>query len=302
MTRLSTLASIAFITLTLGGCDLFQAPQDPAGKTQDGAGTPPSAAAKPTAVTSICFGVYTSENVRDIFQKFTPIRKYLQDNLKSQGLRVIIKNNIYHSYDEAIDASVDGSCDFFRFGPSSFVTARARNPGIKLLAIEQEDGEKRFSGYIVARKDSKINAIADLKGATFAFGDQNSTIGRYLSQAELVRAGIHASDLADFDYLGRHDWVARSVADGEHEAGAINQGTLKKFSEKLKVVVEFPNVTRPWIARSELSDEYAKGLTQALLELTDKDILKALKVDGFLTTSDADFDFVREGMKLSEQF
>ena len=85
--------------------------------------------------------------------------------------------------------------------------------------MEDKKGERRFSGVIVVGADSSIKRLADLAGKRFAFGDENSTIGRYLAQAELVKAGIRARDLAHYEYLGRHDLVAKAVSLGDFRAG-----------------------------------------------------------------------------------
>lgn len=300
-TLLLLLVTSAF---ALSGCDRFMGgDEEPAQTAQEPAATPatPAAPAAPMASAKVCFGVYTAENVQTIFKKFTPVRTYLQDYMRDKGQRVTIENKIYHGYSEAIDALADGDCDFFRFGPASYILAHRKNPDIQLIAIELNDGAKRFNGVIAAHKDSPINTLEDLKGATFAFGNENSTIGRYLSQAALVKAGIHANDLEDLEYLGRHDWVGRAVSEGSYEAGALKEGTFNKYPD-LKVVVKFPNVTKPWVARSGLDSTILAGLRDGLLNLKDEAILKALKVSGFEATSDDDFDFVRKGMEMADQF
>ena len=43
-----------------------------------------------------------------------------------------------------------------------------------------------------------FDTVEDLRGRTFAFGDRNSTIGRYLSQLHLMEHGIRAPDLAGY--------------------------------------------------------------------------------------------------------
>jgi phosphonate transport system substrate-binding protein len=262
----------------------------------------PAPATDQDQVREFCFGYYTSDNVRAVYKKFTPVRQYLQTQLGVMGLPVSIQNKIYHSYSEANDALVKGECDFFRFGPASYVIAKERNPQVQLIAIEHKRGEKTSTGVIAVRADSRFKGLADLKGATFAFGDEFSTIGRYLAQGELVKAGVHAAELEDFEYLGRHDWVARALLDGKFEAGALNNSTFKKAGEGLRALVTFPNVSRPWVARAGLDPRFQQALKKALLDLKDPEVLEALEEDGFLETTDADFQFVREGMKLAEQF
>src|SRR5262249_23565107 len=187
------------------------------------------------------------------------------------------------TYDECLDKFVDGAVDFVRFGPASYVLAKQRQPGIQLLVAEREDGDR--PGMIVVRSDSKVRTLADLKGMRFAFGDENSTIGRYLSQAALVQAGVHADDLKAHEYLDRHDKVFKAVEIGDFDAGALHAATFRELNKngKLRAIARFDNVGKPWIARKGLEAPLVAALQQALLGLP-PDALATLKVAGFERT------------------
>jgi phosphonate transport system substrate-binding protein len=157
---------------------------------------------------------------------------------------------------------------------------------------------------IAVKQDSPLKTLAELKGKRFAFGDQNSTIGRYLAQAELVKAGVHAADLANFAYLGRHDMVARAVELGDYDAGSMAAGTFEdsRAAGKLRALATFDNVTKPWLARAGLDPAVTAGLRASLLTLKDAAVLKELKISGFAPASDEDYALVREGMKHADGF
>ena len=258
----------------------------------------------PSFAETITFGIYTSDKPTAMFQKFKPIIDYLQNRITQNGSNATVKMKIFPSYGAAVDALVEGNVDFVRFGPASYILAKNRNENIRLLAMEHKKNKKRFYGVFIVSQNSSINSIKDLKGKSFAFGDKDSTIGRYLSQAELVKAGIRSADLAKYDFLGRHDKVALAVAVGNYDAGVVKENTFKKYAESkgLKKIAQFPNVTKPWAVRAGFDDNLFAILQQALLELKDKKTLKALKQDGFLVAEDSDYDFVRQGMRLSEEF
>jgi phosphonate transport system substrate-binding protein len=253
---------------------------------------------------TITFGIYTSDKPTAMYQKFKPIIDYLQSRITQNGSNAMVKMKIFPSYAAAVDALVEGNVDFARFGPASYIMARDRDENIRLLAMEHKKNRKRFYGVFIVAKNFPINSINELKGKSFAFGNKNSTIGRYLSQAELVKAGIRSADLTQYDYLGRHDKVALAVAVGNYNAGVVKENTFKKYAESkgLKKIAQFPNVTKPWAVRAGFDDNLFAILQQALLELKDKKTLKALKQDGFLVAEDSDYDFVRQGMRLSEEF
>jgi phosphonate transport system substrate-binding protein len=258
----------------------------------------------PVNAETITFGVYTSDKPTAMYRKFKPILDYLENRLGRDGLNVSIKIKIYPSYSAALDAIVNGDVDFARFGPASYVLARERNRDIRLLAMEHKKHQKRFYGIFIVPESSSITSLEEIKGKSFAFGDKNSTIGRYLSQAELVKAGVHAKDLKSYEYLGRHDKVALAVAAGNYDAGVVKENTYKKYaaSKGLKKIARFPNVTKPWVVQAGFDEKLFGVLQQALWELKDKTILKNLKQDGFLPADDNDYEFVRNGMQRSKDF
>jgi phosphonate transport system substrate-binding protein len=258
----------------------------------------------PLHAETITFGVYTSDKPSTMYRKFKPILAYLEDRMGRVGTGGGIKIKIYPSYSGALDAIVNGEVDFARFGPASYVLARERNGGVRLLAMEHKKDQKRFYGIFIVPESSSITSLDQIRGKSFAFGDKNSTIGRYLSQAELVKAGIQAGDLARYEYLGRHDKVALAVAAGNYDAGVVKENTFKKYaaSKGLKQIGRFPNVTKPWVVRAGFDDNLFGILQQALLDLKDKKILKNLKQDGFLAAEDGDYEFVRKGMQASAKF
>lgn len=253
----------------------------------------------------LTFGVYTSDKATTMYRKFTPVLEHLQELLEKQLHRSVdTELRIYKTYDEALEALVAGKVDFVRFGPASYVLARARDPEIQLLAMELKGGKKSFKGMIVVRQDSPIRELTDLRGRSFAFGDRNSTIGRYLAQDKLLAAKIKAEDLSYHAYLGRHDRVFRAVQYGDYDAGSVKENTYTKLNKtnQLRILMRFDNVTKPWIARSGLNPKVTAALRSALLGAKDKEALASLRVDGFVRATDEDFAPIRASMKRAKAF
>lgn len=257
---------------------------------------------KPLALT---FGVYPSDKATVMYQKLTPVLEYLMNDLEKRLARPVdVQLTIFKSYEDGIDALAKGQVDFVRFGPASYIRTKSAQPAIQLLAMEQENGSKRFKGVIIVKKDSAIQSLADLRGKKFAFGDPNSTIGRYLVQADLLAAGLHASDLASFAYLDRHDKVASAVEMGDFDAGSVQMSSYEKANEKgtLRILESFDNVTKPWVARQGLDAKTCAALSESLYALKNPSVLKELKVSGFVPTTDTEYQLVRDGMKQADEF
>jgi phosphonate transport system substrate-binding protein len=253
----------------------------------------------------LSFGVYQSDKATEMYKQFTPLLEALQDEVGQKLSRPVdIELKIFSTYDKAINSLVAGDVDFVHFGPASYITAKAREPGIRLLAMEHENHQKIFKGVIIVAKQSPIHSIADLRGKTFAFGDPNSTIGRYLVQRLLVENNIYERDLKSWAYLDRHDQVAAAVEHGDFDAGSVKFSTFQKANEgdKLRALEMFDNVTKPIVARKGLDDAVFSAIQTSLYDLKDQTVLKALKVSGFMESSDDDYKIVREGMKQAAQF
>lgn len=258
------------------------------------------------AETRLQFGVYTSDKPSEMVRKFKPVLAVLEKLVSEKiGEPIKIKTEVFNTYEGGIQALVDGEIDFSRLGPASYVTAKEKNPDIDILAMESVNGGKTFKGIICVHEESKINSIQDLKDTNFAFGDPHSTIGRYLAQSVLLDSGIKAKDLASYKYLGRHDKVGSSVSAGQYDAGALKESTfnkLKKNGANLRKLVEFQNVTKPWVSRSGLSEQLKTVLKESLLEINSPEALKAIKKDGFVSGNDRDYDSIRKAINVNPQF
>ncbi len=244
---------------------------------------------------TLVFGIYAADKPTATLKKIRPRLQALERALAARG-PVALRVRIAPTYEKGLDDLLQGKVDFARLGPASYLEAKRRDPGIRILALESHDGRKRFNGVIAVRQDSGIRTVADLKGRSFAFGNRRSTIGRYLAQAYLLGHGIRADDLAAYDYLGRHDKVGWAVATGRFDAGALKEPTFRKLVQAgapLQVLATFPNVTKPWVAASRLDEATFQRLRAAMLALS-----PAL----FLPGDETDFDSVRAAIARSAHF
>jgi len=256
-------------------------------------------------ILEITFGLYPSDDPKQMSRQFIPILRYLQQKVQKEDLFVVIKIKGYVSYSDGIKALVKGEIDFARFGSATYVMAKEENPDIRLIAMEQVKGEKKHKGVFIVKKDSPIDAVEDLKGKTFAFGNELSAIGSCLSKNALLKQGINKTQLKKVYFLERHDLVAQAVLSGKYDAGVVKEDTYLSYSSTLKKIGDFSNVTNPWVAREGLPEEIFTLLQKALLELAlekDQQVLNSLRKDGFFMANDRDFDPVRLAMKTCEKF
>lgn len=255
---------------------------------------------------TIKFGVYATDSRSTVESKLRPILGALEtDMTKRMGEPVTITIQVAGTYEKGLDDLVKGRVDFARLGPASYVLGKNENPGLAILAMENSKGSKTFNGIIAVAKDSPIKDVSELQGKSFAFGNERSTIGRYLSQLYLLEHGVRAGDLSKYEYLGKHDKVGIAVGRGQFDAGALKESTFKKLVKKgvpIRALASFPNVTKPWVARSGFPSRLENALRQAFLDMKDPAALKALKKDGFFESSDDDYAVIRQSMEQNKKF
>lgn len=254
----------------------------------------------------LVFGTYADDKPSATVRQYRPFLTFLERRMEDRlGEEVTIRLAISKDYDASINDLATGRVDFARFGPASYVHAMERNSEIKIIAMESKNGKKRFQGVIAVHRDSDIQSVKDLVGLSFAFGDELSTIGRYLSQAYLLDEGVHGSDLHGFEYLGRHDLVGEAVGAGKFSAGALKESTFKELVAKgvpIRALVSFDNVTKPWLARSGLDPKVFDAMQQIMLSSQNEEMVKRVSKNGFLAGGDEDYDFIRRAMKRSQDF
>lgn len=255
---------------------------------------------------TLTFGTYAADKPTETVRKYRPFLSFLADRMSERlGERVSIKMQIAKEYEEGIRQLAEGEVDFARFGPASYVMVKEANPSIQIVAIESKRGEKRFKGVIVVHRDSPVQSLSELSGLTFAFGDELSTIGRYLAQSHLMDAGISSEDLHSFSYLGRHDLVGEAVGAGRFAAGALKESTYKKLLAKgvpIRVLMSFDNVTKPWLAASGLDENVLEAMRDVMLSSQNEEIVRRVAKNGFLESDDSDYDLIRDAIEQSRGF
>ena len=258
------------------------------------------------AETVVTFGVYTSDKPSRMVKKFKPLLKHLEQKMSAQlQEKIVIRMQVYATYQRGIDALTTDKVDFMRLGPASYVFAKQTEPGLSILAMESQKGKKTFKGIICTHLNSPIQTVKDLKGTRFAFGNMKSTIGRYLSQNYMMSQGVYARDLREYAYLGRHDTVGAAVSAKKYDAGALKEGTFNKLlakGYKLRKIADFDNVTKPWVSRKLLNNNIRAALRSSLLSLTDKKIMTAYGKQGFLTGNDQDYESIRQAISQNANF
>ena len=265
-----------------------------------------SAANENSDEVTLSIGLQNSSKPSAMVRKYRPIVSELQRKVSRKlGKRVRIRMQIAKSNQKGIEYLANGKVDFALLGAATYVEAKTENPEIQILAIESKNRTKVVNGIIVTGLHSSIRRVSDLRGQSFAFGDLQSTSGRFMAQRFLLKNGIAAKDLSRYEYLGRHDIVGVKVGVGDFAAGAMSEATFRKLlsdGEKIRELARFPIVSKPWVTRAGIDPTIYSALKISLLEMSNANALEPLGINGFVKGTNEDYRVIANAMSQNHLF
>jgi len=136
-------------------------------------------------------------------------------------------------------------------------------------------GTPFYAGQIIARADSGITKLTDLKGKTFARPDPLSTSGWIIPMITLKAAGIDPDRDMQVVDAGSHDAVVAAVYNGEVDGGACYVDARTRMEkdhpdvmEKIAVIEVSVNIPNDGVQfHPSVSEEMRGQIVDALLEI-----------------------------------
>lgn len=238
-------------------------------------------------------------------RKFTPLANYLEKQL---GMKV--EFTPVSDYPAAVEALVNKRVDLVWFGGFTHVQASLRSGG-KIIPIAQREEDTRFQSVFIAKTDSGIKTLADMKGKDISFGSQSSTSGHLMPRSFLLEAKIDPEkDFKRVAFSGAHDATIASVVSGRVAAAALDMTVWKKFVDEKKVDTAAVNVfyTTPpyfnynWSVHADMPAALREKITKALLDLNantpeGKEILQLNRATRYVPTKPENYKGLESAAK-----
>ncbi|WNZ86688.1 phosphonate ABC transporter substrate-binding protein [Pseudomonas sp. P108] len=211
-------------------------------------------------------------------------------------------------YNGIIEALRSGKLDVAYLGPFSYVLATSvADVEAFSVAVTKKTGQSAYKSVILARKDSGIHTLADLKGHTFAFVDPSSASGHLFPKAGLEQAGFAPDTLFKrVIFSGSHDASILAVENKKVDAAAVAdrifasavaKGVVKQDDFEI-VWSSKPIPESPMVWRKALDPELKKKVADALASIKDVPWGDQGVLNGFQPTTDASYDVVRDTAKV----
>ncbi|MEC8443484.1 MAG: putative selenate ABC transporter substrate-binding protein [Pseudomonadota bacterium] len=245
------------------------------------------------------FTAIPDEDESRLNERFGKVADYLAEQLGVEVKYIPVK-----SYPAAITAFRNDQVQLAWFGGLSGVQARELVPGSTAIAQGYED--QFFKTYIIANVSTGLEASDEfpqgIKDKTFTFGSKGSTSGRLMPEFH-IRENMGAPEdvFARVGFSGDHSRTVTQVESGAYQVGAVNYSVYdnrvaegKTDPDKVKVIWTTP--TYPdyqWTIRGDVDARYGEGFTQkvtdALLNMSDKDLLASFPRKSFVPASNDDY-------------
>lgn len=285
-----------FMTLVLGAALVFSflgcGKKGDAGLPRSKTKTPTSTAGRPRLNLSFV----PVMNIEEMVKQFSGVSDYLSAEL---GMEVSLIPT--HDYGDMLKKLKSKEIDVGTAG--SYVAYRAiRELGAIPLARPEKGGISTYKGVIVARKDSGISKVEELKGKTFAYVDPNTYAGYVYPRALLKEKGFDPdSFFGRTAFAGKHDAAFLQVfhrqADGVAAKDIVFWQLAAQnpdFKKEMLILAESnPVPEKTLVARSDLDPKLVYRIREALLGMhanrVGQEALTKFGADRFVLTEIEDF-------------
>ncbi|MDP3042718.1 MAG: phosphate/phosphite/phosphonate ABC transporter substrate-binding protein [Candidatus Omnitrophota bacterium] len=210
------------------------------------------------------------------------------------------------TYAEVNDLIEKGEVDtaFVCVGP--YVQGRKKF-GMEILVAPEVRGESVYYAYIIVRKDSPLQDLAELKDKSFAFTDPLSLTGCFVIKYALAKMGqTPESFFKSRIFTKGHDNSIQAIAEGVVDGAAVDHlvweylhATNPQFTAQTKIIKKIgPFGMPPFVCRPGYNPVMKEKIKQVLLDMhkdqEGKNILSKLFIDRFITVDDSSYDSVRQ--------
>ena len=253
----------------------------------------------------IKFGLLPRLPEKQLLEMFTPLAQYLEKETAMKVNLIIPKD-----FDTYTKQAIAGDFDIGFTNPNIYIVVKKEVPQVEPLALASEPGVgTKLKGVFFVVKESPIKSIKELKGKKVSFVDPGSAAGYVAQMLALQKAGIRKEELS-ISFAGKPPKVGEAVRDGKVDAGGMPESVFKKlpFEFMLKEIgktIDLPNW--PVHTTKKTDKKVSSKIKDAFLKLKPnstqaENALNKANLEGFVATSDKDFDPMREAAKAAGTF
>jgi phosphonate transport system substrate-binding protein len=247
----------------------------------------------------LVMGIFPRRSAKATLKFFTPLAKYLSEQLKRKVVLETTKD--FPSFWKNV---ANGRYDIVHYNQLQYIQSH-KQFGYDVIAKNEEFGKSTLAGALVARKDSGINNLSDLKGKKIVFGGSKKAMIAYIATTALLRrAGLNDGDYVE-EFAKNPPNATFSAYYRQAAAGGTGDIGLSVAIVKSRINVEdmkflatgeaLPHL--PWAVKAGISPQLRQEIQRALLGINSgeegKAILKDAAMTGIHAAVDKDYDVCR---------
>ncbi|GKX34431.1 MAG: phosphonate ABC transporter substrate-binding protein [Rhizobiaceae bacterium MnEN-MB40S] len=176
-------------------------------------------------------GILGGENEADRLRNFQCLSETLPEAIGVEKVSLFPAAD----YDGVIQGLLGGTLDYAELGASGYAKVYLTDPKAvePILTTIQTDGSTGYYSVMVARKDSGIKTLEDMKGKKLGFADPDSTSGFLVPSVSLPGdIGMPVDEyFAETGFGGGHENLVLEVVKGNFDAGTTWASGVGKFED-----------------------------------------------------------------------
>lgn len=258
---------------------------------------PAYSARPPSLQREMVFGVHPLHNPQKLDAVYGPLVAHLNAQLGDVKLRLEASRD-YSAYEDKLFGRQ------FEFAlPNPYQTLRALQHGYKVFGRVDQEGE--FRGLFVARRDSPVRAVADLRGKTIAYPAPTALAATMMPQFFLRQHGLDLMRETQSRYVGSQESSILNAYRGDAAAAATWPPPWRAFvkehpaeAAELKVMWETdPLPGNSLVVRDDVPPELAARVVRILTTLHQSEagrtILAGMEAHGIVPATEDTYIPVR---------
>jgi len=299
------------MTLSMMVLSLFLGCEDPGETARGGIAQAPSRlvfkrsqnALKDAGIHSLVWGAtpFVTRSV-DVAEQYQPMV-----SLVAEHLSIPMSVRVGDDYEHIETMLLSGEIDIALMSPYAYVQAKAKEPGLKVFCSPIANGTETYGAYIVAREDSDIHGLLDLRGKPFGFVNSRSTSGWLYPASRMMDEGMDPTRDVEGIFFGDHAGVIKAIVSGKVAAGATYDGALATGrgqidgARDLRVIARTQRIPYDaYVVRKGFPVKAIPGLQLALGRVSSRDargraaLAPLIDINGFIRSDDTVYREIRE--------
>lgn len=251
---------------------------------------------------ALLFGFDLRSSIQEDARQYQPLLNYLE-NETGYTFQLVLA-----SKDDHLDKKLGNSkIDFAAIGAVTYINSKESHNIHPVVRGLNDKNKAEYQSLIVVHPDSDINNIGEIKGKSFAFGNESSTQGHLIPRIELLNHEIPLNELAEYEYFGSHRNCASAVISRKFDACGMQDTMARELESEGLIRVLYTSEYYPssGIAASPNVDkDIIEKVRQALIRFDPKGAQKnnlynwdkTEMANGFKSATEDDYLQLRESM------